>query len=732
MASLPPETVLEIILHLTDTINIQIHKDRSDATLVMPPELSAELLPRVKAWIESPFQILLPEKLGILISHLAQGEQVNAALELAHVLLGILPGSGARFDIWYYEEILQKHIPSLVTASGLTTLELLCKLLDDAMSLESGHSRKQENSSYIWRPAIEEHQQNTPQGLRGLPDLLVSSVRDAAEQIVREQKASVKDVVFQLKKRNKLIYHRIWLYLLSIFPTSVLELVAEQLTNPSNFDNVELRHEYTLLAKAGFAQLSSIDQSKILGWINEAPRDLNAYRLFYERQTGQQSTDELINAYVNHWRRVWLARLGPNLPLEWRQLYEKLVAEYGPPEHPEFILYRKEATFIEPTSAIAVNELNSMSVKNLISYLNTWKPSQDFMDLSPQGLSRILPAVVEANVDRFATEARQFRKLDPIYVSGILLGFENAAKRKTTFLWEPLLDLCNWVIDQDSEISRRNNTDWIEGRKAIALLLSNGFESGTEEIPFTLRTKAWKALRALSEDPNPTPEEEISYSNSNMDPATLALNTVRGEAMHAAIRYALWVMRNLKEENKGKEQIPRGFNEMPEVRTVLNRHLNPDYDTSLAIRSVYGQWLPWLILLDSRWAIQNKTRIFPTEELFHKLRNAVWESYIVFCAPLDNVFDIFQLEYSHAVERIGTALPERRHPFTPDERLAEHMMILYWRGKVNLNEATEILLHAFIKGHHVLRAHALKFVGLSLYNTKDSIPPPVLERLKEL
>src|SRR5260370_8076333 len=119
MAALAPETVLEIILHLPDTINIQIHKDLIDATLVMPPELSAELLPRVKAWIESPFQILLPEKLGILISHLAQGAQVNAALELAHLLLGILPGSGARFHICHYQETLQNRIPILLTPPRL-------------------------------------------------------------------------------------------------------------------------------------------------------------------------------------------------------------------------------------------------------------------------------------------------------------------------------------------------------------------------------------------------------------------------------------------------------------------------------------------------------------------------------------------------------------------------------------------------------------------------------------
>src|SRR2546425_12580022 len=65
VAKLAPETVIEIILHLPDTNNIQIHKDLIDAALLTPSELSALSLPKIKTWIESPFQILIPEKLGI-------------------------------------------------------------------------------------------------------------------------------------------------------------------------------------------------------------------------------------------------------------------------------------------------------------------------------------------------------------------------------------------------------------------------------------------------------------------------------------------------------------------------------------------------------------------------------------------------------------------------------------------------------------------------------------------
>src|SRR5262249_34581 len=152
-----------------------------------------------------------------------------------------------------------------------------------------------------------------------------------------------------------------------------------------------------------------------------------------------------------------------------------------------------------------------------------------------------------------------------------------------------------------------------------------GFES-SPTIPFELRSAAWAVLKPLTDDPEPNQEHEAHYGarpfsrkrktkntepaqeqiaryeGSNMDPPTLSLNTTRGEAMHATMRYALWIRRNIEKEPHGEERIKRGFEEIPEVREVLETHLDPALDSSLAIRSVYGQWFPWLVFLDEKWA----------------------------------------------------------------------------------------------------------------------------------
>jgi hypothetical protein len=69
--------------------------------------------------------------------------------------------------------------------------------------------------------------------------------------------------------------------------------------------------------------------------------------------------------------------------------------------------------------------------------------------------------------------------------------------------------------------------------------------------------------------------------------------------MHIVISYALWVRRQA-EAAGAAETIASGFGSMPEVRRLLEERLDVTIEQSRAIRAVYGQWVPWLVLLDDR------------------------------------------------------------------------------------------------------------------------------------
>jgi hypothetical protein len=201
--------------------------------------------------------------------------------------------------------------------------------------------------------------------------------------------------------------------------------------------------------------------------------------------------------------------------------------------------------------------------------------------------------------------------------------------------------------------------------------------------------------------------------------------------MHAVIQYALWVRKHLEKQPDAKSRIGRGFEEMPEVQEILDAHLDPRRDPSLAIRAVYGWWFPWLVLLDAEWARSRLRKIFPREEALQDLRNAAWTTYIIFCAAYDNVFDVLQDEYTQALDRVGAVHSERLRE-DPHQRLAEHLMVFYWRGNLSLDEPDGLLVHFYMSAPETLKAHALEFLGRVLRDTKEHVSEEILDRLRLL
>ena len=713
MAKHKPELIARIILEMEDTENVAVLEDLVDAALSMPPEISAQLAEKAKKWAEVPF-LFLPEKIGKLMAHWAKGNRIQEAMDLAQTLLDVFPEEReidfeepfslppeprARFDAWLYEQILKDHYPELVKASGLPALELLCDLLEKAIQF-SPH-QDAEDFSYIWRRAIEDHPQNIGHTVK---DALVSAVRDAAELLVKSGQASIKEVVETLERRKWKVFRRIALHLLRLFPEQAQALIVARLTDQDLFEDFNIQHEYALLLRENFPRLNEEEKQKILGWIEEAPRELIQQR--------------------EQWQLRRLAWIGQeNLPTDWQKRYQELIAKYGKPEHPEFPFYIAQEDTISPKTP---EELKAMSVEEIVEFLKNWEPPTGVLfGPSPEELGRVLQEVVAEDPQRFAKEAEKFKGLDPTYVRALISGLEGAIKRQKSFEWSPVLKLCRWVIEQPREIPGRK-VEIME----IAYLFLTAFEGEKGNVPFELREEIWDILKPLTDDPDPTPKDEERYRGSTMDPATLSINTVRGTAMHAVIQYALWVRRHLEKQPDATERLSRGFDEMPEVREVLEAHLDINRDPSLTIRSVYGQWFPWLVLLDRNWSEKWKAQIFPLDAESKEYFDATWNTYIIFCQPYYNVFQILHDVYAHAVDQISQHEVRFRYLADPDRRLAEHLMAFYWQGKVDLEDP--LFVSFWENASDSLRAHAIEFIGRSLQYTDEPIPNEIIERLKKL
>ena len=350
------------------------------------------LVPGAIGWLEAPARpFQLPQKLAKLVVKLAQASKEDEALRLAAALLEILPetppSSGpsgrssvlgprrrASFDLYEYDGIAQECTSALVSSAGVRALEFLANLLEQAIqySTPDGDGNKPIDNSYVWCSQIRTAGGDRAGDLRAI---LTRSVRDASEQLVRENAAPIADVVKLLATRAWHSFQRIIFHVLARFPEESHELATSYLLDSSLFDEVQVEPEYSLRQEAFFGRLSPPQQNVLLEWIDKGP-DRETYYADRKRWDGTVPTDEEVKERCELWQRNQLRPIRDALPPEWRLRYGFLVKRFGETKYPPVNL-TVSGGFVGDSSPKSVDDLQGMTDEQLVSFLQTWGPSSD-------------------------------------------------------------------------------------------------------------------------------------------------------------------------------------------------------------------------------------------------------------------------------------------------------------------------------------------------------------------
>jgi hypothetical protein len=738
--------VLQIVLGIPATDNIGVHADLMDVALALPPAQSAQLVDRARTWVQNRFEGLVTYKIGDLIEHLAGGGQAHPALRLASAALALEPAvpvdderewapapePRAYLKDWNYEEALKKALPALVAADSDGTFALLCELLDRAVMLSrrSGEAAGQDYS-YIWHDAIE--QDEYPPRLR---NSLISAVRNAAETMIKGDAGALVGVLAELRRHPWPVFKRIELHLLNRFAAVAIGEITPLAVQLAAIDPAT-SHEAARLLKTAFGQLPPATQEEVLQWIDAGPGDDYLRRAL--EFVGQQADADVMERYANQWRAQRYALFADQVPAAWKDRVDSVLAAAG--ETRKLDELEDEGGWVGPTSPKTAADLEAMGPAAVIAFLRTWAaPRGHFVD-TPEGLGRVLGEVISRSPVGYVEHAMEFSALDPTFVRFFFSGLETALKEHRPFAWQPVLSLAQWVLAQPREIAGRKmelmeaDESWQWTRGAIANLLDDGLnqreakadEPPTAPIPFDERERIWAIIEPITHDPDPTPDHEAKYGGDNMDPPTLAINSLRGKAMSAMIAYALWVRHYL---DRPAKRPPTTFELMPEVQRSLEEHLDLAQEPSLAIRSLYGRFFPWLHLLNPAWAQGAIPSIFPADERSAAYRAAAWDAYLMFCRPYDLLLPLLALEYLRSVQQLASADTKKKRGFSPRERLAEHLMTYFWRDKLALDG--ELLTAFFQVAPDELRGRAIDFLGRSLAHQPDTLDATLLARLRAL
>jgi hypothetical protein len=705
IAAEAPELVVEAIERIPDTANPRVHEDIIVAATELPGELAARVAKREQRWLANyeGHLVSLPRPAGDLLAHLAQEGEVDDAFALAGTLLKIAVDpryenqtshhrAVALIGDWEYGEILETAWPSMMAAAPEKAFSFLCHHLADVIELGfvAGSSF---DPTYMWRSAIEDHAQNTGHSLL---DTLVETIRDTA-LTEAEKGPEFRDLVLnELGRHGAPLFRRIALFVLADFGSA--KQVTEILGDEALIDDLHVWHEYAELLRKRFSDLDAEQQDSILALIAAGPdRELST------AQEERGITEEDLETRSRYWRLERYALIEEHLGREAKAEYEALLARFGKPDHPTF--HSVITHWSGPTSPYSAEELGAMEPAGVIEALRTWVPEGGHEDDSKEGLARTLEVAVEKDAEGFAAVAPEFADLDPDYPRALLGGLAKAAREKTTFPWKPVLDLCEKTAAKPPVDTKASNeeapTNWL--RRTIVGLLSDGLKKGEAEIPFEERARVWLLIGPNLEDPDPSQERD-----KDSEPATVAINSVRGEALHAAINYAFWVERTL-----GHEDLFGGIGSLPEFAKAIDRRLDPDTEPSLAIRAVLGQWFVQFVRMDESWAATLAPRIFPSDPKAADFFSAAWNSYVVFNRAWISVFEILRESYDLAVERFEEVDEDRYTAGNPREHLGDHLVFLRFSDTIDL--AADGLFARFWSAAPVeIRKHVIRDVGWSL------------------
>lgn len=748
MASEAPDAVTDVLARLPRSSNPAVTRIILEALESLPDEHFARLAGRVVEWVASPGVGFFDDKAASVVARLFRGALVEEGLSAASVLLALesrtasAPGSVelgfvpyraepvGRCSAWEYERAVTEILPDLVGAAGSDGLALLSSLLDDSIRLSRGPGEALDDDpfSYIWRPAIEDHPQNTDYGVRST---VVSAVRDAAVLLVADGEEELEALVRRLEAGSAL-HRRIALHVLAHVPGGA-RVVTERVADKDLFDDPGMRHEYAVLLRRRFGDVDPEARQSYLAWVLAGP-EVEELRQRWADMEGSPPSDADVAGYVGTWQRDRLGPVADYLPDDVADRYRGLVERFGEPEHPDFLTWSSVSSWSGSESPMPEGDMGSWPFSQIIEYLQRWRPddaSARGFGPSIEGLGRALRSVVVDRATEFSAEADRLSDLDPTYVRSFLDGIEEAVKAGVSVSWEPLLRLMAAVVEHpfepdEDDRSWDRDPGWRWARGATASLIETGVADRDNRIPFQWRDAAWQVLEPLTGDPDPSPATEAKRIGGSPRFHNLSINSNRGTAMHAVVEYALWCRREL--EASGVD-IEAGLELLPEVRTVLQAHLQPEQDPSLAIRTVYGQWLPWLALLDEKWVIENASQIFPRAPELSRFRDAAWDTYVCWCPPYDSVYQAVRSEYEEAVERVPTKRNTGRgNDERPELHLAQHLVVLWWRATA----PRALLDRWFDLADDELAAGAMNYVGEALNNTEGDADPEALARIQEL
>lgn len=630
-------------------------------------------------------------------------------------LSGLDPSIG--LDPYALQEFLSALVAAAPTSSALPVMNVFAEVLSDAIRLSYWPEDRADqmasgyDGSAFWRPAVEEHEQNSDSGSR---EQLVVAIRRLGERIL-DSSGNFNDIDASLGNNTWAIFKRIRLHLIRRFPSVAGERVRQALAD-MKLRRSDTWHEWALLLSEQFGNLADEEQIAILSWMTESHDPSKYVQRYREIYKGADPTAEDLARWKAERSRKRLAVIKDSIPEYWRKTHSDLCANLDAVEHPTFRYYTSGGAFryIEEESPKRAAEIAALPPCDLVSELAQWREKDPYAGPSEWGLLAELKKAAKSEPTKILSQLTEYRDLAIARHCAILEGIWEAANDgASTDWWQLLIQTKNITQERILPAALENGE---RGDEGVSTPIVRAMEIALEKKlpPSELRQAVSDCIAAFLAHPDPRPStEEIATTSDTL--SSQSLNTPRPIAIRCLFAYDEWLRAAC-------------ISEAEEILDKLAHVLQTE--KTLGGRSVFGEKLNWFLRYHPKWTKKHLGELLPPDA--PAKRAAVWSCFVTMCGASKVALEILRSEYERAIESCREQQDDKlSSDWSPHKGLVRHLCAYYWWGLEPIERPSLVTLF-FETAPANLRVYAFNYLGQALANTEEELPPEVSQRFQAL
>ena len=713
-----PEQVVDILADIPETDNPRVLQEICEiACDIENIELSLKLKPWFTRYIKSPHkQIGLYDLIVKIVNRWIGGskDSLKAALELSKIVVSFRTDSmseekqahrlelSPRFEEWEYQQILEKGIRPLCEKEPY----LIARIFIDAttsvirLSRHRGYLNREEDSSEIWCPRLNQSDQN----YLNTKEMLVHTLAFACEKVYEKSSESIEALDQLLRNQRWKVFKRLRQHLYALNPNKqTLSWIREFILQYKYYDKWEYDYGYefqqmirTACEHFGARLLDEEERATIFDAILSNPS-----REEFLKRMGDQFTEEGFQQWQRGFHRKQLQPFARLLTGEYQSYFHELKdGEEKPLSDEDYSLFGKtEVRMISNRSPSSPEELVRLGEEELLTYINTWQEEhRDENDWS-------VNINIEALADAFRTVfkdtiifeekrlkfwlANRDRIERPVYIRAIVRAIQDHVKEQHCDRLELWFDFCDWVLSHpDAERDRgergdesREHPDWGSSRRAVGDFIGECLKEETN-VSFTERESLANILRPLcTQFDRRLDQDELVFLDRD-DQINEAINNTRSRALQDLIKFGSWVRRHDEKDR------------VPEVTAILEERFKDGagYPLTMPEYALLGMYYGQLWSLNQTWTVEHKAIFFPQDDLPSWIE--AFGGFLCLNSPFKPTFEILKDDFALALDHLSELKEIAQLGQNLTDKLGQHFFSYYLWDVYPLN-GKESLLERF-------------------------------------